>query len=251
MGTTGYEEAAALGLMAGANAALAATGRPAFVLGREEAYIGVLVDDLVTRGIDEPYRMFTSRAEHRLLLGIDSADLRLTPRAAALGLVEPSASERVARRKALRAAAGAALHGVKVQGLSLADLARRPETSLQALLEEVPMRLRESLGADDEERRSHVVEAAEALRYEAYLARQGREVERLARGKDEEIPPDLRFDGLPGLSREVQEALASARPVNLRQAARLRGMTPAALQVVHAHVRRARQGQGVPRGTVQ
>ena len=250
LGTTGYEEAAGLGLVAGANAALQAQGRPSWVLGRQEGYLGVLVDDLVTRGLDEPYRMFTSRAEHRLLLGIDSADLRLAHRGAEIGLVPETAAAEAAERAGRLARARELLLALPAgRGRTLADECRRPETELERLLERIPAEHHAELGGEDRERRRSLREAGQGLRYATYLQRQQRAAERLERGRRTPIPAGFAFQGLPGLSVEIQERLERAQPTNLDQAARLPGMTPAALQVLDAHVARARRESGVPRGT--
>ena len=248
LGTTGYEEAAGLGLVAGANAALRASDRPAWVLGRHEGYLGVLVDDLVTRALDEPYRMFTSRAEHRLLLGIDSADLRLAPRGVEIGLVDADrAADAQERGERLRAAQSLLESLPGEPGRSLAHSCRRPETALDQLLERVPIEHHAGLGPTERERQRTLVEAGQALRYATYLERQQRAAQRLERGRQRPIPDSFRFTDLPGLSREVQEGLERARPATLDQAARLPGMTPAALQVLDAHL--ARAARTVPRGT--
>lgn len=238
LGTTGYEEAAALGLVAGANAALAARGRAPLVLRRDQAYVGVLVDDLVTRGIDEPYRMFTSRAEHRLTLGIDSADLRLAELAASVGLASEDAASR-AREKRRTLESAIALLGTRRRGdRSLADVARRPEVTPTELLTSLGDDA-VALGATTGERLEILRQAIDDLRYSAYRRRQERQAERLVAEGPRSIPAGFRFEGLPGLSREVQERLERARPMTLEQASRLPGVTPAALQVLHAHVARA------------
>jgi len=243
-GTTGYEEAAALGLVAGINAALAAAGRPPLVLGREEAYLGVLVDDLVTRGTSEPYRMFTSRAEFRLLLGVDTASRRLAGHGRRVGLLDAHRAEATARRwDAIDAAvaraegerwtpddAGRAL-GVRLEApASTADLLRRPELAG----EEIASRSTAlgALGAAD--RRV----AVEAIRYAGYVERQRREAERLARAGARSIPGTFEYRGLAGLSHELVEKLEAARPETLGQASRIDGMTPAALSLLAAHLER-------------
>ena len=241
-GTTGYEEAAAQGLMAGINAARYVRGEPAVILRRDEAYIGVLIDDLVTKEIREPYRMFTSRAEHRLLLRHDNADLRLTPLAAGLGLVDAGRAAAVERKRERIEALLDELRGRRVypsaatnarleaQGIaalsgemSAEDLLRRPEVryaDLQAALD---------LPAAPPD----VVEQVEiAAKYAGYIAKQQRESERVRRMETRRLPPDLDYATVRGLRKEAREALARFRPATLGQAARLAGITPADLAVL-------------------
>jgi tRNA uridine 5-carboxymethylaminomethyl modification enzyme len=230
-GTTGYEEAAGLGLMAGINAALAAAGDPPLVLGREEAYLGVLVDDLVTRGTTEPYRMFTSRAEYRLLLGVESAPRRLHPHGRRLGLVaEPIAAREAARVEAIDAACVAAECERREGPLTTADLLRRPDGDVAALCSASPTLAR--LSPRD---RAAVVDR---LRYAGYVERQLREAERVRRSGSKRIPDGMRFRGLPGLSHEIVEKLERVRPETLGRAARIDGMTPPALALLAAYVER-------------
>ncbi len=245
-GTTGYEEAAAQGLMAGLNAALAAAGSDPFVLDRADAYIGVLIDDLVTRGVSEPYRMFTSRAEYRLTLRADNADQRLTARGRDLGCVGAERSAAFAdKEKALRAGRALAAdltltpneaqrHGLDVNqdGVrrSAADLLRYPEIDMARLAVIWPTL--DGLRPD-------VVEQLEIdARYAGYLERQ--EADILAFRKDESLllPADLDYDRIGGLSNEVRNRLKEARPTTLGQAARLYGVTPAALTALLGFVRR-------------
>ncbi len=247
-GTTGYEEAAGLGLMAGINAALAVLGRPALVLQRHEAYLGVLVDDLVTRGTSEPYRLFTSRAEYRLLLGVDTATRRLSPHGARIGLLAAGRAEAAAARwsrlsEAMERAGAerwvpdpgtrAALLeiGIRLEApASTADLLRRPEVD-PARLATVSAALR-SVASDD--RRVLV----ETVRYAGYLARQEREAERVARAGAHPIPEAFVYRGLPGLSHELVEKLERVRPDTLGRASRIDGMTPAALALLAGHLER-------------
>ena len=247
-GTTGYEEAAALGLVAGINAALAARSEPPLILGREEAYAGVLVDDLVTRGTSEPYRMFTSRAEYRLLLGVDSASKRLAGHGRRVGLLGHdracAASERWARIERALAQAErerwlpdeptrahlARLGVVLDQPASTADLLRRPEVGAEALAP-----ISGVLGALDARDRSVL---ADTVRYAGYVERQRREAERVARAGARRIPDDFAFVGLAGLSSELVEKLDRVRPETLGRAARIDGMTPAALSLLAAHLAR-------------
>ena len=246
-GTTGYEEAAAQGLMAGLNAALLAGGRaPEFRLDRVEAYTGVMIDDLVTRGVSEPYRMFTSRAEYRLRLRADNADQRLTAKGIALGCVSGRRAAAFRARMAALEAGRARLHGLSAtpdalagQGLkvkrdgvrrSAFDLLRYPEigmTDLRALWPELAG-LAPAVTAQLE------IEA----RYAGYLERQEADVRAFRRDEALRLPVDLDYRAVAGLSNEAREVLGRARPETLGAAARLPGMTPAALVVLLGHVRR-------------
>ena len=245
-GTTGYEEAAAQGLVAGANAARRAGGQPPLILDRSMAYIGVMIDDLVTRGVAEPYRMFTSRAEYRLTLRADNADLRLTPAGIEAGLVR-SGRERAFRSRAEAVTAGidlarslsltsgeAARKGLKVNqdGLrrSAIDLLAMPDIGWQGVADIWP----ELKGL-----RADVVEAleAEAL-YAGYLKRQESDIAALRREEGAALPLDLDYAAMPSLSAELRQKLAKVRPATLGQASRIDGMTPAALAVILGHVKR-------------
>ncbi len=250
-GTTGYEEAAGLGLMAGINAALAVRGEEPLVLGREEAYLGVLIDDLVTRGTSEPYRMFTSRAEFRLLLGIDTATRRLSPHGARIGLLDAGRADASAQRWKRLDATIAELaverfkpdaetrtafdaRGIRLESpASTADLLRRPEMDPVRLAELSPPLA--ALGAND----LRVV--TETVRYAGYLARQRKLVEKLERAEAIKIPAGMTFSGLPGLSAEIVEKLDRVRPADLGRASRIDGMTPAALSLLATHIERHRR----------
>jgi tRNA uridine 5-carboxymethylaminomethyl modification enzyme len=242
-GTTGYEEAAGLGLMAGINAALAVMRAPALVLGREEAYLGVLVDDLVTRGTSEPYRLFTSRAEYRLLLGVDTASRRLGTHGARIGLLDPSrAAASTARWTAIEGAARdiaeEALprgHAARERGNvgTVAELVRRPETDVEAVLPHSRV-----LGALSPRDRRIV---AEIVKFEGYVERQRRVAERVRRSGAIKIPVCLAFHRLSGLSRELAEKLDVVRPETLGRAARIDGMTPAALALLAVHIEKAQE----------
>ncbi len=243
LGTSGYEEAAALGLVAGVNAVLARRGAAPFELGREEAYVGVLVDDLVSADHREPYRMLTARAEHRLLLGVDSARQRLMPRAHRLGLVAERDLDRQRRRWEARQRAAERLEeaplrptpetrawlraeaGLELQAATTwAAVLRRPDLPWERLAGAAPA-LGE-LGPDD--RRLVVA----SLRYRGYVDRQSRQLERVRRLRSVELPVDLDPAGIPGLSRETVEALRRHRPRNLAEAELLAGVTPAAVAIL-------------------
>jgi tRNA uridine 5-carboxymethylaminomethyl modification enzyme len=232
-GTSGYEEAAAQGLIAGVNAACRAQNAPPMILGRHQAYIGVMIDDLTTKGCLEPYRMFTSRAEHRLLLRTDNADLRLTPVARSFGLVDDERWGRFEARRRRFAANRAVIDGSKVhlsgETLPAAAALRRPGTSLQALVAEQQLPLDAPDAAD-------IAGLEIEYRYEGYLKRQEQTVARLARQEEQEIPCDMEYRGVPGLSREVVERLSGIRPETLGQASRISGVTPAAVAVIAARL---------------
>jgi tRNA uridine 5-carboxymethylaminomethyl modification enzyme len=239
-GTSGYEEAAAQGLVAGINAALSATKQPPFVLGRETSYIGTMIDDLTTKGCLEPYRMFTSRAEHRLLLRIDNADLRLTPRGREIGLVDDERWDRFQARRSrfdrnlsmldstlLRTAAG--------DRVAASQLLRQPEVRLGDLVAGGRLPLFEV----DPLRPSFDLASAEtAVKYVGYLRRQESEIERARKNERRHIPCDFPFERVPGLSREVVQRLCQVRPDTLGQALRIPGVTPAAVAVLGAFVGR-------------
>ncbi|HRO86954.1 MAG TPA: tRNA uridine-5-carboxymethylaminomethyl(34) synthesis enzyme MnmG [Chiayiivirga sp.] len=251
-GTTGYEEAAAQGLVAGINAARATRGEAPWTPRRDEAYIGVLIDDLTTNGVLEPYRMFTSRAEYRLQLREDNADLRLTERGRELGLVDDArwrhfsekreAIERESSRlKALWAAPGNALGREVEETLGVAvsretsahDLLRRPEMDYARLTRVASI----GPGVDD----PRVAEQVEVqAKYAGYLDRQAEEIERQRRSEETAIPPDFSYDGISGLSVEVRTRLERARPETIGQAMRVSGVTPAAISLLLVHIKRWR-----------
>jgi tRNA uridine 5-carboxymethylaminomethyl modification enzyme len=247
-GTTGYEEAAAQGLLAGLNAARAVAGKPAWTPRRDEAYLGVLVDDLIRMGTAEPYRMFTSRAEFRLLLRQDNADLRLTPAGRELDLVDDArwqvfTARRSAVEAGLEALRRAHLHpgsdaAVRLEALSgerldkeasLEQVLRRPGIGLRMLeqaLEWSPL-------ADD------VAEQVEVqIKYQGYIVRQEAEIQRLRRHEQTPLPADLDYASVGGLSHEVRQKLEAARPDNLARAARIPGVTPAAVSQLLIHLKK-------------
>jgi len=245
-GTTGYEEAAAQGLLAGLNAARRAGGQEGIVFDRATAYLGVMVDDLVTRGVSEPYRMFTSRAEYRLTLRTDNADQRLTGLGERLGLVGSERSRAFAARNALLAEARAltqslgltptmaARHGLNLNkdGLrrSAFDLLAYPEVDMGRLA-----RIWPELGGLDPK----VAEQIEVdAKYAVYLERQAADIAILRRDEGLRLPDTLAYDTLPGLSNELKQKLARIRPQTVGQAGRIEGMTPAALALLATHARR-------------
>jgi tRNA uridine 5-carboxymethylaminomethyl modification enzyme len=222
-GTTGYEEAAALGLWAGINAACAVQAREPFLPDRSECYMAVLVDDLVTRGTLEPYRMFTSRAEYRLLLREDNADLRLTPYGYRLGLVPAERYDAVEDRRARVAAELTRLAGRRVDGVTLLQLLRRPETRYADLARVDP-----DVVADAEVARQVEI----AAKYDGYVRRMLDEIARFKDSESQLIPADLDYRAVPGLSTEIRERLHAVRPRSLGQASRVPGVTPAAISIV-------------------
>jgi tRNA uridine 5-carboxymethylaminomethyl modification enzyme len=236
-GTSGYEEAAGQGLLAGINAALSVRRRPALVLRRDEAYIGIMADDLTTKGCLEPYRMFTSRAEHRLLLRIDNADLRLTERGRAVGLVDDARWERYERRRERLERNRARLTRTRVMlpsggRMTALQAVRRPEVRLDRLIAEGAI----TLDTDREQAALDVASVEVEVKYEGYLKRQLQEVERNRADEWRAIPDDFRFEGVPGLSREIVQRLTEVRPATLGQALRVPGVTPAAVAVLSAYV---------------
>ena len=258
-GTTGYEEAAAQGILAGINAALQVQDKPAWSPRRDEAYIGVLVDDLITRGTSEPYRMFTSRAEYRLLLREDNADLRLTPQGRALGLVDDerwsffefkrnAVDSEIARLERvvvhphhLHAEQAQALLGMQlIREAHAFDLLRRPEATYQTLtaIEHVGMPDWMRSNADERLREQVQRQVEVQARYSGYIDRQQTEIDRQRRQEELTVPADIEYAQVRGLSNEVRQRLASVRPDTVGQASRIPGVTPAAISLLLVHLKR-------------
>lgn len=248
-GTSGYEEAAAQGLIAGINAVRYVREEEPFVLDRSQAYIGVLIDDLVTKGTNEPYRMFTSRAEYRLLLREDNADLRLTELGYRLGLVSEEAYQHFCHKKKAIETTLAALRQIKVRPeevnalllqmgssplkhpVSLFDLLKRPEVSLEIMKDRFPV-LHQGLSEE-------VLEQIEIeTKYAGYVNRQRQEIERFKRWEAMRLPSDLNYWEIPGLSTEIREKLSKVRPASLGQALRISGVTPAAIAAIQVYLKK-------------
>ena len=218
-GTSGYEEAAGQGLMAGINAAQTILGRPPVIIPRSEGYIGIMIDDLITKGTDEPYRMFTSRAEYRLRLRIDNADERLTPIATQIGLAAAERSDFFARKQAQ-------VHRLlrELENSPNGVLLRRPGVKISDI----------SLGLIPE--RGVLVTVETEIKYAGYIDQQRRQIERMQASDSRSIPDSMAFTGIPGISREVGEKLERVRPATLGQAARIPGVTPAAVALLDVYM---------------
>ena len=252
-GTTGYEEAAAQGLLAGVNAALKVQSREPFVLQRDEAYMGVLIDDLITKGVTEPYRMFTSRAEHRLHLREDNADLRLCEKGHQLGLLDDDCYKQFLNKQRKIFALKKSLEQTKItpvketqealkqmnqaelkQASSLAELIRRPGQGIQVLSEQAFITSKIAWEEFPEDVREQV---EIQIKYEGYLKRQEQELRQMREMDRIQIPDDLDMNNIPGLSREVEELLIKHQPATLGQASRISGVTPAALTVIRVYLK--------------
>lgn len=250
-GTTGYEEAAAQGLMAGINAARRSRGEEGIVLGREQAYIGVLIDDLVTKGVDEPYRMFTSRAEYRILLRQDDADMRLTPLGYEIGLATQERYDAMERKRHQRDSLIAFCENYLVKGtdemnafltehdttpltasLRLVELVKRPQLSIMMLAGALS-RLRKEIEKIEDGRREEIVEAAEILiKYGGYILRERELAEKQTRLEYVKIPESMNFEEITAISTEARQKLARQRPATIGQASRIPGISPADINVL-------------------
>ncbi|HVS75810.1 MAG TPA: tRNA uridine-5-carboxymethylaminomethyl(34) synthesis enzyme MnmG [Steroidobacteraceae bacterium] len=256
-GTTGYEEAAAQGIVAGINAALAFRQRDGWVPKRSEAYLGVLIDDLVTRGTREPYRMFTSRAEHRLLLREDNADLRLTPIGRELGLVDEERWRLFEAKQRLSDGEAARLQSVRIRPESVSrewsrrvlpgpltrdvsafELLRRPEVSYDTLLEVAGLPDWLEAPPDDRVAAQVRVQVEARAKYAGYIERQHEEIERQRRNEETKLPDDIDYGQVAGLSHEVRSRLAEYRPATIGQAGRVPGVTPAAVTLLLVHLKK-------------
>ncbi len=233
-GTSGYEEAAAQGLMAGINAALKILGRENMILGRSEAYIGVLIDDLISQGVEEPYRLFTSRAEHRLHLRIDNADKRLMPYGHELGMIDEETFSRFRKKQERISRALTFLEKKKIkdknhEASSLKDELKKPHV----LFHDVAKLMNLNFSLTQEEVRNIESE----IKYEGYIRKQDREIARFNKIDREKIPKDIRFEDISGFTREVVEKLLRVRPKTIGDAKKIPGMTPAAIVNLHIHIK--------------
>ncbi len=251
-GTSGYEEAAAQGLLAGINAGLSIKEEKPIILGRDEAYIGVLIDDLITKGVEEPYRLFTSRAEYRLSLRIDNADKRMTPYGHKIGLIDDKDYEAFLKKQEKIKKAAHFLHKEKItteerERLTLWDFLKKPEVRLKNVVEYKKF----NVTLSDEELRHLESE----VKYEGYIKRQEKEIARIRKVEGEKIPKNIDFRNIPGITREASEKLEEFRPQTIGEAKKIPGMTPAATVNLHIYMRILRKKnenkKNVPRGTMR
>ncbi|HPB59079.1 MAG TPA: tRNA uridine-5-carboxymethylaminomethyl(34) synthesis enzyme MnmG [Candidatus Saccharicenans sp.] len=248
-GTSGYEEAAAQGLMAGINAVLKLRGQPAFILARHEAYIGVLIDDLISNGVEEPYRLFTSRAEYRLNLRLDNADARLLPYGYQLGLIKEEEYQEFLRKQARVRRAIEILQKEKIaiennEPISAVNYLRQPGSSLEEIIRQINL----PVSLTDEEKRH--IEAE--IKYEGYIQKQEREIKRLNKIDQMSLPETINYRDIPGLSLEIIEKLDKMRPGTLGEIKKISGITPAALYNIYLYLavfKKGQAGTNVPRGT--
>ncbi len=253
-GTTGYEEAAAQGLMAGINAALAIRSKDPFILGRDEAYIGVLIDDLVTKGTKEPYRMFTSRAEFRLMLREDNADLRLMGYGHAFGLIDEATYARMLRKKE-QIAEGMELMQSRFLTPSRESLALLDSIGVEKISDKTPLKLIIGRGDFTHEQLEKLIpetaefdeEAKEQLlinaKYDKYIERQKEMIQKMHEMLEVKIPEGMSFENVSGLSNEIKEKLAQFNPPTLQAASQISGMTPAAIEILHVYIKMAERGK--------
>ncbi len=253
-GTTGYEEAAAQGLMAGINAALAIRSKDPFILGRDEAYIGVLIDDLVTKGTKEPYRMFTSRAEFRLMLREDNADLRLMGYGHAFGLIDEATYARMLRKKE-HIAEGMELMQSRFLTPSRESLALLDSIGVEKISDKTPLKLIIGRGDFTHEQLEKLIpetaefgeEAKEQLlinaKYDKYIERQKEMIQKMHEMLEVKIPEGMSFENVSGLSNEIKEKLAQFNPTTLQAASQISGMTPAAIEILHVYIKMAERGK--------
>jgi len=238
-GTTGYEEAGAQGLLAGLNAARRASGEDEWFPARHEAYLGVLVDDLVTRGVSEPYRMFTSRAEYRLTLREDNADQRLTPVGRRLGLVDDERWAAFEQKQETVAREQSRLDSIAVNGGRAGALLKRPEIGYRDVVALPAVGESDELAAlIDEQREAVALQLEVNAKYAGYIERQDREIAKHAKQESLRLPDDIDYAAVDGLSNEARQKLTAARPVTLGQASRLEGMTPSAVSLLLIHLRK-------------
>ncbi|HEK86436.1 MAG: tRNA uridine-5-carboxymethylaminomethyl(34) synthesis enzyme MnmG [Candidatus Saccharicenans sp.] len=250
-GTSGYEEAAALGLMAGINAVLRLRNQPPFILGRHEAYIGVLIDDLISLGVEEPYRLFTSRAEYRLNLRIDNADRRLMPYGYKLGLIEQADYEKFLKKQERTQKVIEFLNEEKIQRennelIPLVNYLRKPEINLEAIEKIIKLPLELSR----EEKR--FVESE--IKYEGYIKKQEKEISKLMKLDSLILPENLNLKEIPGLTKEIIEKMEKFRPRTMGEVKKISGITPAAVYNIYLYlevIRRRKSEENVPRGTIK
>jgi tRNA uridine 5-carboxymethylaminomethyl modification enzyme len=242
-GTSGYEEAGCQGIIAGLNAASKLKGLPELILARSDGYVGILIDDLVSKGADEPYRMFTSRAEFRLHLRIDNADERLTPSGRRLGLVNDERWARFTLKQEQRLQIAALLERTRASAVAehigldsssdnpdLTSWLRRPEASIERLRGWIAGQI----GAEPVHGVLTTVETE--FKYAGYIAQQEKQIKRLAGAENRQIPEEFNYEGIPGLSKEIQQKLGRVRPLTLGQARRIPGVTPAAVAIVDVYL---------------